>query len=156
MKVIRREFNLPLRTEAERKKDLKDIKEMEKIYNNKFIWEPLAENSIFFNLGSFTRNMFCDEKSQLWVLINESFVVEKSKDILSSLFKTNSKQSTDEKSACLSFDVFSPEGKFLMKVPFQANQPRCFIYKNGFLYFADQGDDGFPWIYKFEIAKINN
>ena len=158
-KVLRREFNLPIKTNMEYEKALKKAKEVNTFYKNlgeKVIWEPLKENPIIFNLLTISRSMFCDDKNRLWILTNESLSTKKSKEIFSSLFKNKTKRSIDEKPTHFSFDIFSPEGKYLMKIPFDANQPRCFIYKKGFIYFADLGEDGFPWLYKYQILEIND
>ena len=97
--------------------------------------------------------MFCDDKNNLWVLTNESYPSKKSKGIFSTLFKKESNK-LNEKPTRFTFDVFNSDGKFLMKVPFDGNQPRCFVHKRCHIYFADLGVDGFPWLYKYKICEL--
>ena len=74
--------------------------------------------------------MFWDKQARLWVLTNESLQASNSDNgIINAMY---------------SFDIFDRNGKYFMKIPFDAIQPRCFVYKNGYLYFAALKDDGFP------------
>jgi len=154
--IIRRDFNLPLKTKDEYKKDIKDGQKWEEFYQKagkKVTWETLKEKPIIYNLGAYTRGMFCDDKNNLWVLTNESYPSKKSKGIFSTLFKKESNK-LNEKPTRFTFDVFNSDGKFLMKVPFDGNQPRCFVHKRCHIYFADLGVDGFPWLYKYKICEL--
>jgi hypothetical protein len=154
--VIERDFNLPIKTKTEFNKDLKDEQEWEKFYEKagkKVAWETLKEKPIIFNLGAYTRSMFCDDKNNLWVLTNESYPSKQSKGIISTLFKKESNK-LNEKPTRLTFDVFNSDGKYLMKVPFDGDQPRCFVYKRGHIYFADLAADGFPWLFKYKINEL--
>ncbi len=132
--ILRREFELPKKTREEFEKDLEKAKEVKEYYQRigrKVVWESLKEKPIIFNPLAITRCMFCDDQNRLWILTNESF----SSDIR------------------FSFDIFTQEGKYLMKIPFDVDQPRCFIYNKSFIYFADLGHDGFPWLFKYKITE---
>ncbi len=132
--VISREFELPKKTREEYKEEMEKAEQVKKFYQKigkSVVWELLKEKPIIFNPLAITRCMFCDDQNRLWILTNESF-------------------SSDMR---FSFDVFSREGKYLMKVPFNGDQPRCLVYKKGYLYFADLRNDGFPWLFKYKISK---
>lgn len=156
IRIITREFKLPLKTDSEYKKDLNKSEEYIKWYNNlagkKFIWKASKEKSIIFNLYIITRSMFCDDQNRLWILTNEPSIPKENNGIFSWINKNKSGESI-EKSTRFTFDVFAPGGKFLMKIPFDAEQPRCFVHKNGFIYFAALKEDGFPWLFKYEIVE---
>ncbi|MBC8180946.1 6-bladed beta-propeller [candidate division KSB1 bacterium] len=156
IRIISREFKLPLKTDSEYKKDLKESEEYVKWYSNlagkKFTWKASKEKSIIFNLYIITRSMFCDDQNRLWILTNEPSIPKENNGIFSWIIKKKSGESI-EKSTKFAFDVFTPDGRFLMKIPFDAEQPRCFVYKNGFLYFAALKEDGFPWLFKYEIVE---
>jgi hypothetical protein len=156
IRIISREFKLPLKTDSEYKKDLKESEEYVNWYSNlagkKFTWKASKEKSIIFNLYIITRSMFCDAQNRLWILTNEPSIPKENTGIFSWISKKKSSESI-EKSTRFTFDVFTPNGKFLMKIPFDAEQPRCFVYKNGFIYFAALKEDGFPWLFKNEIVE---
>jgi len=154
-KVIKRVFNFPLKTKDEYEKDRERMNkyvEQQKGYGITVKWEELKYRSIIFNPFHITRSMFCDDQNRLWILTNESFSPHESKGLFS-WFSDKKSQHLEEKGTRFTFDVFDEEGKFLMKIPFDAEQPRCFVYKNGSLYFAALKEDGFPWLFKYRIIE---
>jgi hypothetical protein len=154
-KVIKREFALPSKTKEEFEEDLGKNKEFEKYMQKKgkiLKWKTLKKRSIIFNRYACTRGMFCDEKNRLWVLTNESFL-HNGTNIEYNEFENSNKKNPDQQSTRFTFDVFNSKGKFLMKIPFDGEQPRCFVQKNSYLYFADLKEDGYPWLFKYKIIE---
>lgn len=139
-RTIKRDFKLPLKTKKEYDSELKrkkdDIDHYNKLSGKKFKWKELKEKSIIYNPFIITRSMFCDKRNYLWVLTNEPVKSSKAKNL----------------STRFSFDIFDPDGKYLMKIPFDAEQPRCFIYKDEYLYYAALKKDSFPWLFKYRIV----
>ena len=119
--------------------------------------KTLRHRSIIYGPHTITRSLFTDGKHRLWVLTNESYPPNQSQtlgDKVLGLFRHDANAS-DAPHTRFSFDVFGPQGKYLMKVPFDANQPRCFRYYNGFLYYLALKEDGFPWLFKYKIVDKN-
>ncbi len=138
LRTISRDFEFPQKSDDEYDKDRKEAEkytERKRRIGKKITYNALKYHSIIFNLYPCSRSMFCDDKNQLWVLTNESF----------------SKAKTSKNKYRFSFDVFDYNGQYLQKLPFDANEPRCFVYKNGFLHFVDYKEDGFPWLIKYQI-----
>jgi hypothetical protein len=156
-RTITREYTLPKKTSTEYKKDVKRSREetLQLQALGKHIQvTTLKEKPIIYNPHLLTRSLFVDSQNRLWVLTNEPYPPEPPESLLGSLFGGDSDQN-DEPRSRFSFDLFSPEGEYLMKIPFDAIQPRCFTYKDGSLYFAALKEDGFPWLFRYAIVEEN-
>jgi len=155
-RTIGREYTLPEKTAAEYQADRKRHQEYVKQWQNlgrNIQIETLRHKSIIYNPYIITRSLFIDGRDRLWVLTNEPYPPNQSRSLVDQvlgLFRHEA-NSSDEPHTRFSFDVFSPQGKYLMKVPFDAIQPRCFRYKDGYLYYLALKEDGFPWLFKYRI-----
>ena len=156
IRTIGREYTLPEKTAAEyqadRKRHQEDVQQMRNLGRNIQI-ETLRQKSVVYGPHIITRSLFTDGQHRLWVLTNEPYPPHQSQSLVEQVLglfrhKANSSKTPHTR---YSFDVFSPQGKYLMKIPFDAIQPRCFRYKDGFLYFAALKEDGFPWLFKYRI-----
>ena len=138
--VIKRKFKLPKKTKYEykssQKKAKKWIEQMRK-FGKKIKFNVYKEKSIFYKYGYIAKSMFWDKQERLWVLTNEPSTT------------VNNKQDK----ILYTFDIFDHKGKYLIKVPLAAIKPRCFLYKDGYLYFVALKEDGFPWLFKNKIRS---
>jgi hypothetical protein len=154
-RTITREYTLPKKTSTEYKKDVKRSREETlqlQALGKDIQVTTLKEKPIIYNPHLLTRSLFVDSQNRLWVLTNEPYPPEPPESLLGSLFGGDSDQN-DEPRSRFSFDLFSSEGEYLMKIPFDAIQPRCFTYKDGSLYFAALKEDGFPWLFRYAIVE---
>jgi len=156
-RTIQRAFTLPRKSAAEYQKDLerhqKDMKFWQGLGTEIQI-KTLRDKPIIYGPHMITRSLFTDAQHRLWVLTNEPYPPHQSRSLVDQvlgLFRHDANAS-DAPHTRLSFDVFSPAGKYLMKIPFDANQPRCFRYKDGYLYYLALKEDGFPWLFKYRIV----
>lgn len=157
IRTIGREYTLPEKTAAEYQADRKRhqgyIKQWQNLGRNIQI-ETLRQKSIIYNPYIITRSLFIDGQDRLWVLTNEPYPPHQSRSLVDQVLGSSRYDANTSKTphTRFSFDVFSPQGIYLMKVPFDANQPRCFRYKDGYLYFVALKEDGFPWLFKYRIV----
>ena len=158
LRKVKREFQFPPKTKEEYREGLESGKKFDDLYRKSglnFTWETLKYKPIICSSYYATRSMFCDDKNRLWVLTNDPYPPKKSKGILGwvkGLF--NNRDFNDKiKHSRFTFDIFNSDGKFLMKVFFDAIKPKCFVYKDGYLYFTALKKDGYPWLFKYKIME---
>lgn len=155
IRILKREFELPLKSKRKYNADFKQSKkfmEHRRSLGQNLRWITLKYKPIIYNQFQSSRGMFCDDQNNLWILTNESYLSKESCTNSSYNLKQRS-NNADDKYSKYSFDVFNEDGKFMTKVPFCGNTPRCFVQKNGHLYFVDFMEDGFPWLIKLKIDK---
>ena len=154
IRIIKREFELPLKSKQEYNADVKQSKkfvEHRQSLGQNLKWTILKNKSIIYSMFQSSRGMFCDDQNNLWILTNESDDSKKySKKMNSHFHQINNSK---DRQCKFSFDVFDEDGKFTMKVPFCGNKPRCFVHKNGVLYFVDYLEDGFHRLFKYKIEE---
>jgi len=153
-RTIQRAFTLPRKSAAEYQKDQerhqKDMK-FYKTLDRDIQIKTLRDKPIIYSPHLITRSLFIDGQHRLWVLTNEPYPPHKSRSLVDQVLGRREPNASHTPHTRFSFDVFSPQGKYLMKIPFEANQPRCFRYHNGFLYYLALKEDGFPWLFKYRI-----
>ena len=76
------------------------------------------------------RDIFVDEKERIFV---------------------QTYQHLEEKDKFFFFEVFDAEGRYIAKVPVEANLDRSSIWKEGKLYTVDEDEDGYPVVRRYKV-----